>query len=131
MAHLRRWDRLGIATHSVIEWNGKPVCSVRKGFAAAVQVANLGKDVTPHTLRHTAATWAMQNGADLWQTAGLLGMTAEVLEKIYGHHHPDYQADAAAAIARRKLGRQNGDRMGVNKPRQTRTSATKIAIVSR
>jgi len=131
LAHLRRWQRLGIATHSVIEWNGKPVRSVRKGFAAAVEAANLDKHVTPHVLRHTAATWAMQNGADLWQTAGYLGMTVETLEAVYGHHHPDHQVDAAAAIAGRKLRRQDGDRMGVNESRQTRTNAMKIAVVSR
>jgi len=32
LAHLRRWHRLGIATHAVVEWNGKPVRSVRRGF---------------------------------------------------------------------------------------------------
>ena len=37
LAHLRRWHRLGIATHAVVEWNGKPVRSVRKGFAAVVR----------------------------------------------------------------------------------------------
>jgi integrase len=131
LAHLRRWQRLGIATYSVIEWNGKPVRSVRKGFAAAVEAANLDKHVTPHVLRHTAATWAMQNGADPWQTAGYLGMTVETLEAVYGHHHPDHQIDAAAAIAGRKLRRQDGDRMGLNESRQTPTSATKIAVVSR
>jgi integrase len=91
LAHLRRWQRLGIATYGVVEWNGKPVRSVRKGFAAAVKAANLplsGPDkITPHVLRHTAATWAMQNGADLWQTAGLLGMTVEMLQQRYGHYH--------------------------------------------
>ena len=39
LAHLRRWQRLGIAKHAVVEWNGKPVRSVRKGFAAAVKAA--------------------------------------------------------------------------------------------
>jgi integrase len=130
LAHLRRWQRLGISVHSVIEWNGKPVRSVRKGFANAVRAAGL-ENVTPHTLRHTAATWAMQNGADLWQAAGYLGMTVETLEAVYGHHHPDHQVGAAAAIARRKSGRQDGDRMSVNKRGQTQTSATKIAGFSR
>jgi integrase len=103
LAHLHRWHRLGIATRAVVEWNGKPVRSVKKGFAAAVRAAGLpttGPDrITPHVLRHSAATWAMQNGADLWQTAGFLGMTVEMLEERYGHHHPDFQADAARAIA--------------------------------
>jgi len=31
--HLRRWRRLGIGTHAVIEWNGKPIRSVKKSFA--------------------------------------------------------------------------------------------------
>jgi integrase len=130
LSHLRRWQRLGISVRSVIEWNDKPVRSVRKGFAAAVRAAGL-KNITPHTLRHTAATWAMQNGGDLWQTAGYLGMTVETLEAVYGHHHPDHQAEAAAAIAGRKLGRQDGDRMGVNKPGQTRTGAMKTAVISK
>jgi integrase len=91
LAHLRRWHRLGISTRAVVEWNGKPVRSVRKGFAAAVKSAGLDKHVTPHTLRHTAATWAMQNGVNLWQAAGFLGMTVEMLEDRYGHHHQDFQ----------------------------------------
>ena len=128
--HIRRWQRLGISVHSVIEWNDKPVQSVRKGFASAVRAAGLD-NITPHTLRHTAVTWALQNGADPWETAGYLGMTVEMLDRVYGHHHPDHQANAAAAIGGRKLRRQDGDRTGVNKPRQTQTSATKIAVVSR
>jgi integrase len=34
-------------------------------FRHAAQDAGL-TDVTPHTLRHTAATWLMLNGTDLW-----------------------------------------------------------------
>src|SRR5262249_39277701 len=94
LAHLRRWQRLGIAEQAVVEWNGKPIRSVRKAFAAAVKTVGLdapGARITPHVLRHTAATWAMQGGGDLWQIAGFLGMTVEMLERVYGHHHPDYQ----------------------------------------
>ena len=58
-------------------------------------------DVTPHTLRHTAATWLMQQGTDLWQTAGFLGMSVEQLERTYGHHHPDHLKEARDAIDRR------------------------------
>ena len=54
--------------------------------------------ITPHVLRHTAATWAIQQGADLWQAAGFLGMTVEMLQERYGHHHPDFQRDVARAI---------------------------------
>jgi hypothetical protein len=36
----------------------------------------------------------MQQGVDLWTAASYLGMTVEVLERIYGHHHPDHLAEA-------------------------------------
>jgi integrase len=102
------------------------VHSVRKGFAAAVKSAGLDKHVTPHTLRHTAATWAMQNGADLWQAAGFLGMTVEMLEDRYGHHHPNFQRQAADAITNRTPG-QIRDRNSVNKRALASPNSTKIA----
>jgi integrase len=133
LAHLRRWHRLGIAKHAVIEWNGKPVRSVRKGFAAAVAAAGLptsGRDkITPHVLRHTAATWTMQNGASLWQAAGFLGMTVEMLQHRYGHHHPEFQRDAAEAVA--SSPGQKRDRNHVNKSRQMATNVTKTVELSR
>ena len=58
---------------------------------------SLGK-VIPHTLRHTAATWLMQRGVPIWQAAGYLGMSAEMVERTYGHHHPEYMRAAAQAI---------------------------------
>jgi integrase len=126
LAHLRRWQRLGIAQHAAVEWNGKPVKSVRKAFANAVRAAGIDKHVTPHTLRHTSATWMMRDGANLWEAAGFLGMTAEMLERTYGHHHPDFQVDAARAAAG-----QDRDRMTVNKTRRTDTNATKNAEFTR
>jgi integrase len=102
LAHLRRWHRLGIAKHAVIEWNGRSMKSARRAFTTAVRAAGLpttGPDrITPHVLRHTAATWAMQAGGDLWQIAKFLGMTVEMLERVYGHHHPDYQVEAGEAV---------------------------------
>ncbi len=126
LAHMRRWQRCGVARRFVVEWNAKPLESVRKGFEAAVQAAGLGGDVTPHILRHTCATWLMQNGANLWDAAGFLGMTVQQLEQGYGHHHPDYQEDAVAA-----LGGQRGARNTVNKERQTKANVTRIDDFSR
>ena len=34
LAHMRRWQRLGISSHSVIEFNGKPVGNISAGFEA-------------------------------------------------------------------------------------------------
>lgn len=102
LAHMRRWHRLGIANTHFVEWNGKPVKSVKTGFNTAVRLAGLGDDVVPHTLRHTAATWLMQAGVDMWEAAGFLGMSVEMLERVYGHHHPGFLRNAAKAMAGRR-----------------------------
>jgi len=125
LAPMRRWRHRGVSTKAVVEWNGKPVKSVRKGFEAAVRAAGIGTDVTPHILRHTCATWLMQAGVDLWDAAGFLGMTVQQLEHGYGHHHPDYLHKAAAALSG-----QNAARNSVNKTRGTNTNTTKIAEIS-
>jgi hypothetical protein len=35
------------------------------------------------------------------RAAGFLGMSVETLDRVYGHHHPDYLSDAAEAIGRK------------------------------
>jgi integrase len=70
---------LKLIAQCFVEFNGKPIASVKKGFRSAVGLARLTGKVTPHTLRHTAATWLMQRGVPLWEAAGFLGMSAEVL----------------------------------------------------
>ncbi|WP_420966015.1 tyrosine-type recombinase/integrase [Bradyrhizobium sp. B120] len=106
LAHLRRWHRIDHHAKHFVEFNGKPVTSVKTAFKTAVRLAGFGAGISPHTLRHTAATWLMQRGADPWQAAGYLGMSLDVLLNTYGHHHPDYLADAVEKIAKRerKLG---------------------------
>jgi integrase len=100
LAHLRRWERLGISKTSVVEFAGKSVKSVKKAFAAVARDANV-PNVTPHVLRHTAVSWAMQNGADPYDASDFFGMTLEVLQDVYAHHHPDHQRGVGEAITRR------------------------------
>ena len=98
LAHVRRWRRLG--QRFCVEWNGAPVHDVDKAFRRNARDAGM-TDITPHTLRHTAATWLMQGGADLWEAAGFLGMSVEQLERTYGHHHPDHLKGARDTLDRR------------------------------
>jgi integrase len=100
LAHMRRWARLGISRSAVIEFNGESVKSVRKAFARAAQDAGL-ENVSPHILRHTAVTWAMQNRADIYDAADFFGMSVEMLERVYGHHHPDQHKGVGDAVTRR------------------------------
>jgi len=101
LAHMRRWVRLGIVDDYFIEWQGKPVASVKTGFSSAMRLAGIAGKVTPHTLRHTAATWLMQAGVDKWEAAGFLGMSVEMLDRVYGHHHPGHLRNAAHALGYR------------------------------
>ena len=105
LGFLRRWarpDAEGNAPTFFVEWNGKPVISVKTGFASAIEGAKL-EHASPHTLRHTASTWLMQNGVELWEAAGFLGMSEKTLRDVYGHHHPDFQRNAAKGFRPRKV----------------------------
>jgi integrase len=114
LAHMRRWREMDrrkevelrrenpeMRINSVLHYGGQPIATdVRNGFASMVADAGLSGAVTPHWLRHTAATWLMEGGADVWDASAYLGMTAATLEKHYGHHRPDHQAAARRAISR-------------------------------
>ena len=80
----------------------QPVKSVKTAFKRAVSLSKLEGKVSPHTLRHTAATWLMQIGVSTWEAAGFLGMSEKTLRDVYGHHHPDYLQAAAKAIGAKK-----------------------------
>jgi integrase len=99
LAHMRRWQERGIIKEHFVEFNGKPVKSVKTAFRRAVKLAGLQSPATSHTLRHTAATWMMQNGVSLWTAAGFLGMSVEMLQRVYGHHHPDHLKEATHGIS--------------------------------
>ena len=100
LAHMRRWHARGISRQAVVEYEGKPVASVKKAFARAAADAGFG-DVSPHVLRHTAITWAMQNGADPYVASDFFGVTREQIERTYGHHSPGHQKGVADALTRR------------------------------
>lgn len=98
LPHLRRARLRGTDLGFVINRNGRRLGDIKNSFNAACRRAGL-EDVSPHTLRHTCATWLMQRGVDKWEAAGFLGMTVETLERVYGHHHPDYMRSAAEAFS--------------------------------
>jgi len=101
LGHLKRWHALDKKAGHVIHQNGQPLLKQRRAWEWVRSKAGLGTDVTPHILRHTCATWTMQGGADLWQAAGFLGMSPEILWRVYGHHHPDFQRGVSDRIGRR------------------------------
>ena len=99
-AHMTRWKRQS-ASH-VVEFDGMPVLRIRRGWNTAREAAGLGKEVTPHILRHTFATWAVQDGQPLILVAGALGTSAKVVESTYGHHAPERLRSIVESVSARR-----------------------------
>lgn len=100
MVHLRNAKKRGTDLGHVINDGGHAIGDVKKSFQSACERAGL-VGVTPHTLRHTCATWLMQAGVDKWEAAGYLAMSLDTLERVYGHHHPDHYAGAGEVFSKR------------------------------
>jgi integrase len=99
LAHMRRWKRLGISNHSVIEWQGRPVSVVKEAWASAVKAAGLKTDVKAekvlrHTLRHTAITWYLTpdrrtgRAVDIETVSQYCGVSVATIRKTYRHVMP-------------------------------------------
>lgn len=104
MTFLRYAKREGSDTGYVITYGGKPVANVKKAFARACRKAVLER-VTPHTLRHTVASWARQSGVPFEDIADYLGHEdLRTTARIYAHMSPDFQGAMVAALDRRRGG---------------------------
>jgi hypothetical protein len=83
LAQLRRWNDRKLIANCFVEFNGKSVASVTKGFKTAVGLARLPGRVTLRTSCATPLRRLMQRGVPIWKAAGF----PEVLQNAYGHHH--------------------------------------------
>ena len=43
----------------------------------------------------------MQRGADKWAASGFFGISLNLLERVYGHHHPDFLRSTVEAMERK------------------------------
>ena len=86
-------------TNYVIEWAGARVfASIKKGVSAAAKRAGLS-EVTPYTLRHTAAVWMAEGGVAMSEISQYLGHTSTaVTERVYARYSPQHLRRAAGAI---------------------------------
>ena len=85
-------------TDQVIEYAGRPVGNIKKGFALAVSRAGL-EDVTPHDLRHTAAVWMAEDGVPMEEIAQYLGHSStKVTFSVYARFSPTHLKRASRAL---------------------------------
>lgn len=95
---------LGLATKDyVFTFRGKPISDVKTAFMAACKRAGLGEHrkvdgktqwvgFTWHGLRHTWATWHVQNGTPLDVLQKLGGWSDLRMVQNYAHHSPGHLA---------------------------------------
>jgi integrase len=96
LAHMRRWHRLDKnPTGPIIHYNGAGMKRVDNSWTRAKRLSEMPAYITPHILRHSRATHSLRAGGKPWDVANALGMSVEVLLKVYGHHIPDWQSDVA------------------------------------
>lgn len=84
-------------TPFVIEYHGRRVTKIKKGFRAACDRAGL-TGVTPHILRHSAATWMAMANVPMREIARLLGDEEKTVERVYAKHNPSYLRRAASTL---------------------------------
>jgi integrase len=84
-------------TPYVIERHGKQVQEIKNGFKAACRRAGV-KGITPHIMRHSAATWMAMDGVPLREIARLIGDDEATVERVYAKHSPDYLKRAVSAL---------------------------------
>ena len=124
LAHMRRWKRRG--QKHVVEFNGEPISSIDKAFAANVRDAGFGPDVIPHTTRHSGITWLAIGGVDPYEICRYASITMETFEEVYAHHHPDFMTGIHKGFYRHR----NRHRNAATDREQASSIVTKIAVYS-
>lgn len=82
----------------VIEWDGKPIKSVKRSLAKTGEKANIN-GVTAHVFRHSAAVWMASEGIPMAKIAQYLGHSdSRITERVYARYSPHHMMDAAEAL---------------------------------
>lgn len=87
-AYLRTREALGLKhPHLLFNWHHDPLtaAAMRSRLARAAKAAGLTAKVTPHMLRHTAATQLIEAGVDIRYIQRLLGHASLTTTELYTH----------------------------------------------
>lgn len=71
----------------IVEYEGKPLTTIRRSFNTACEKAGIKVDVRMYDLRHLFATTMLANGADLAAVSKLMGhSTVKMTADVYYHY---------------------------------------------
>lgn len=76
---------------------GKPICTFHKGFKHVCERAGI-ESLRIHDLRHTFASFLVQNGVPIYQVSTLLGHSDTRITQRYAHIAPEYLHDAMKSL---------------------------------
>lgn len=77
----------------VFTYKGQPISGIKNSFAGACKKAKL-QDFRFHDLRHTCASWLVQDGAQLAVVRDILGHSSSKMTEKYAHHDKKQRKDA-------------------------------------
>ncbi|MGO4566101.1 tyrosine-type recombinase/integrase [Rhizobium sp. 2YAF20] len=143
LQYMRRWYKAG--RRYPIEFNGEPIENSR-ALSRLIKELFPDRKLVPHSFRHTAATWMMRESElAINDIAGFLGMSMEMLDRVYGHHRTHHQQGIADAISTGGIGKIKKDKgdtdnfsygkkqpeeTGRNKSEQAKPSQIKMSVRS-
>jgi len=81
----------------VFTYRGRPVKDIKKAFATACKKAQL-ENVSPHTLRHTCASWMVQAGVSLAIVKEVMRHSSIEMTMRYAHLAPDSARAGVTAL---------------------------------
>lgn len=82
---------------NVIQFQGEAVKNIKRAFATVAEAAGM-PHVTPHVLKHTFVSQALQV-ASPWVVSGMTATSLRTLQAVYGKHMVEDQRRAAEAMA--------------------------------
>lgn len=91
----------------VIAYRGDSIGLIRKSFLKVAKATKV-KGVSPHTLKHTAITWMLQNKITPWQVSGITATSVATILRVYGHHVQDDLREAVNSTMGRNAQRIRG-----------------------
>lgn len=97
LAHILGLAKACALSNHVVEWNGKPVKSVRKAYERACSAAGI-EDAHRHDLRRSGASWAVQGGMSFDAVAALLGDSVEITKRHYAMFSGEYLRSVVESI---------------------------------
>ena len=92
----------------MVRYAGKAVGSIRKAWASTLAAAGITRELTPYSLRHAFATYALSAGADVGAVAKVMGHSSTAMIHKHYQHVLDSQRRQVMESLPNVLGIQDG-----------------------